>query len=91
MLEIFEGLIARGRGISEETMSESSQQQRRAAFMVTESLAQTALNARNRVTELFSRSELRAIDQWVAKQKDPLLNRPEAIRQLVDLALKTKA
>ncbi len=29
-----------------------------------------------------------AIDAWISKQKDPALSRPEAIRRLVELALK---
>ena len=31
-----------------------------------------------------------AIDTWIAKQKEPDLTRPEAIRRLVDLGLKAK-
>jgi hypothetical protein len=31
---------------------------------------------------------LGAIDEWIAKQKQPGLTRPEAIRRLVDLGLK---
>lgn len=34
--------------------------------------------------------QLDAIDAWSAKQKDPGLTRPEAIRRLVDLGLKSK-
>ena len=32
-----------------------------------------------------------AIDAWIAKQKEPDLTRPEAIRRLVDLGLNVKA
>jgi hypothetical protein len=32
-----------------------------------------------------------AIDVWIAKQKEPELTRPEAIRRLVELGLKVKA
>jgi hypothetical protein len=32
-----------------------------------------------------------AIDAWIAKQKEPDLTRPEAIRRLVELGLKAKA
>jgi hypothetical protein len=32
-----------------------------------------------------------AIDAWIAKQKEPDLSRPEAIRRLVDLGLKAKS
>ncbi len=31
-----------------------------------------------------------AIDEWIAKQKEPGLTRPEAIRPLVELGLKAK-
>ena len=31
-----------------------------------------------------------AIDNWIAKQKEPALTRPEAIRRLVELGLKVK-
>ena len=33
---------------------------------------------------------LAALDAWIAKQKDPDLSRPEAIRRLVELGLKAK-
>jgi hypothetical protein len=33
---------------------------------------------------------LAAVDAWIAKQKEPDLSRPEAIRRLVELGLKTK-
>jgi hypothetical protein len=34
---------------------------------------------------------LAALDAWIAKQKEPELSRPEAIRRLVELGLKAKA
>ena len=33
---------------------------------------------------------LAALDAWIAKQKDPVLSRPEAIRRLVAIGLKVK-
>jgi hypothetical protein len=33
---------------------------------------------------------LAAVDAWIAKQKDPDLSRPEAIRRLVEMGLKVK-
>ena len=33
---------------------------------------------------------LRPLDAWIAKQKEPDLSRPEAIRRLVELGLKAK-
>jgi hypothetical protein len=32
-----------------------------------------------------------ALDAWIAKQKEPELSRPEAIRRLVELGLRGKA
>jgi hypothetical protein len=34
---------------------------------------------------------LAVLDAWIAKQRDPDLSRPEAIRRLVELGLKVKA
>jgi len=34
--------------------------------------------------------QLEALDVWIAKQKEPGLTRPEAIRRLVELGLKAK-
>jgi hypothetical protein len=34
--------------------------------------------------------QLGALDAWIAKQKEPSLTRPEAIRRLVELGLKAK-
>jgi hypothetical protein len=31
-----------------------------------------------------------SLDAWITKQKEPDLSRPEAIRRLVELGLKTK-
>jgi hypothetical protein len=33
---------------------------------------------------------LAALDAWIARQKEPDLSRPEAIRRLVELGLKAK-
>jgi hypothetical protein len=33
---------------------------------------------------------LAALDAWIAKQKEPELSRPEAVRRLVELGLKAK-
>jgi hypothetical protein len=33
---------------------------------------------------------LAALDAWIAKQKEPELSRPEAIRRLVEIGLKVK-
>jgi hypothetical protein len=34
--------------------------------------------------------QLAALDAWIAKQKDPDLTRPEAIRRLVEFGLKAR-
>jgi hypothetical protein len=31
-----------------------------------------------------------AVDAWISKQKEPQLSKPEAIRRLVEIALKAK-
>jgi hypothetical protein len=33
---------------------------------------------------------LSEVDQWIARQKEPGLTRPKAIRRLVEIGLKTK-
>jgi hypothetical protein len=35
-------------------------------------------------------ARLSSVDGWIAKQKEPDLTRPEAIRRLVDIGLKVK-
>jgi hypothetical protein len=35
--------------------------------------------------------QLKALDSWIAQQPPPFPSRPEAVRKLVDLALKAKA
>jgi hypothetical protein len=35
-------------------------------------------------------ADLAAVDAWIAKQKEPELSRPEAIRRLVEIGLKAK-
>ena len=34
--------------------------------------------------------QFEALDDWIAKQREPTLSRPEAIRRLVELGLKVK-
>jgi hypothetical protein len=38
----------------------------------------------------FLKAPLARLDEWIAQQSDPALTRPEAIRRLVELALKAK-
>jgi hypothetical protein len=35
-------------------------------------------------------NRIAALDAWIAKQKEPDLSRPEAIRRLVELGLRAK-
>jgi hypothetical protein len=38
----------------------------------------------------FLKAPLARLDEWIAKQNDSTLTRPEAIRRLVELGLKAK-
>jgi hypothetical protein len=38
----------------------------------------------------FLTAPLARIDEWITRQSDPALTRPEAIRRLVELGLKAK-
>jgi hypothetical protein len=38
----------------------------------------------------FLKAPLARIDEWITRQSDPALTRPEAIRRLVELGLKVK-
>jgi hypothetical protein len=40
--------------------------------------------------ELFSPAQIKQLDKWIASQNDPAIDRPEAIRRLVELGLKAK-
>jgi hypothetical protein len=37
--------------------------------------------------DLLGKDHLKAVDKWIAKQNDPAIDRPEAIRRLVELGL----
>ena len=39
---------------------------------------------------VFSGSQLKQLDKWITGQNDPAIDRPEAIRRLVDLGMKVK-
>jgi hypothetical protein len=41
--------------------------------------------------DLLGKDHLKAVDKWIAKQNDPAIDRPEAIRRLVEIALKVKS
>jgi hypothetical protein len=40
---------------------------------------------------VFDKAQFKAIDKWIAKQNDPAIDRPEAIRRLVELGLEAHA
>jgi hypothetical protein len=39
---------------------------------------------------IFSAAQLKQLDKWIADQNDPAIDRPEAIRRLVELGLRAK-
>jgi hypothetical protein len=72
---------------SEDPMKESTLSKITAAGAIAKGMAQKALapNPNPQWTEY----EMRSIDEWIARQ-DVKLDRPEAIRRLVELGLKAK-
>jgi hypothetical protein len=68
-------------------MKESTQAKITAAVAAARGMAQKAL-ATSPNPE-WTEYEMRSIDEWIARQ-DVKLERPEAIRQLVELGLKAK-
>jgi hypothetical protein len=40
--------------------------------------------------KILSKDQLKHVDKWIAQQNDPAIDRPEAIRRLVELGLKAK-
>jgi hypothetical protein len=39
---------------------------------------------------LLGKDHLKAVDKWIAKQNDPAMDRPDAIRRLVEIGLRAK-
>jgi hypothetical protein len=39
---------------------------------------------------VFSGPQLKQVDKWIAEQHDPAIDRPEAMRRLVELGLRAK-
>ena len=66
-------------------MKESTLSKITAAGAIAKGMAQKALGPNPNWTEY----EMRSIDEWIARQ-DVKLDRPEAIRRLVELGLKAK-
>jgi hypothetical protein len=69
-------------------MKESTLSKITASVAVAKGMAQKAL-APN-LNPQWTEYEMRSIDEWIARQ-DVKLDRPEAIRRLVELGLKAKA
>jgi hypothetical protein len=40
--------------------------------------------------DLLGKDHLKAVDKWIARQNDLAIDRPEAIRRLVEIGLKAK-
>jgi hypothetical protein len=72
-------------------MTEPTSQQRAASFNVAKTAAQTVLKAQQdaMLKSIFSTAQLKVVDKWIATN-DPTLDRPKAIRRLVELGIKAK-
>ena len=68
-------------------MKESTQAKITASVAIARAMAQKALSPNP--NPQWTENELRSIDQWIALY-DMKLDRPEAIRRLVELGLKAK-
>ena len=69
-------------------MKESTLAKITASVAVAKGMAQRALAPS--LNPLWTEYEIECVDAWIAKQNDPGLTRPEAIRRLVELGLKAK-
>jgi tyrosyl-tRNA synthetase len=72
-------------------MREPSEHQRTLAAEVAKRLVETSLaqGREEAVRKLFSKDQLKQIDEWLKLQSEPI-DRPEAIRRLVEIGLKAK-
>jgi hypothetical protein len=68
-------------------MKETTQAKITASVAIARAMAQKALSPNP--NPQWTEYEMRSIDEWIALQ-DMKLNRPEAIRRLVELGLKAK-
>ena len=73
-------------------MREPSERQRTLAAEVAKRLVDNSLaqGREEAVRKLFSNDQLKQIDEWLKHQSEPI-DRPEAIRRLVEIGLKVKA
>ena len=72
-------------------MREPPERQRTVASEVAKRLVENSLaqGREEAVRKLFSNDQLKQIDEWLKHQSEPI-DRPEAIRRLVDIGLKVK-
>jgi hypothetical protein len=73
----------------EDPMKESTLSKITASVAVAKGMAQKALAPNPNPNPQWTEYEMQSIDEWIARQ-DVKLDRPEAIRRLVELGLKTK-
>ena len=68
-------------------MKETTQAKITASVAIAKAMAQKALSNPN---PQWTEYEMRSIDEWISRQ-DVKLDRPEAMRRLVELGLKAKS
>ena len=73
-------------------MTEPTPEQLKARAAVAQQTAKAMLQANEQrmMKTVFSTAQLKHLDKWIAVQNDPAIDRPEAIRRLVELGLKAK-
>jgi hypothetical protein len=73
-------------------MNVSSEAQRKASARVAQEFALTlfASQQEQALKQLFNKDQLKQIDDWIKRQAEPL-DRPEAIRRLVEIGLRAHA
>jgi hypothetical protein len=66
--------------------------QRAAMAMSAQRMAKAMLQSQQEsmLKNVFSPAQLKQLDKWIAGQSDPAIDRPEAIRRLVEIGLKAK-
>lgn len=71
---------------------EPSEKQRASEARIANEMATVVLKSQSDavLSKIFSPVELKAIDRWISQQNDPAVDRHEAIRCLVEQALKAK-
>ena len=57
-------------------------------LQIAEALQRSARD--NALKAIFSPAQIKLVDKWIRANNDPTLDRPEAIRRLVELGLRAK-